>query len=276
MDGLLNNFFSRNTLKRVIKEGETTAYTAVIQKFVTDYSVKTNQDCICEIYQYLKSNYQNEYYYKNLLLNELLVNTCNTTALTELPVGKSKADFILINEAAVVYEIKTALDNFSRLDSQIADYYQAFSKVTVVVPEDNCKSISQKLGNSPAGICLLTKEGRLELYKEPAEFHEALSKTIMFKILRKNEYERILRTLFGSLPVVSQFEYYRTCKALFESLAIETAYEMFVKALKSRITVAAAEYSNIPYELRFLVYFLNYKKKDYENLHHFLLLEQAT
>ena len=58
-----------------------------------------------------------------------------TPALTEVPIGSSKADFILINGKAVVYEIKTALDNFDRLDGQIEDYYKAFSRTVVVTSE---------------------------------------------------------------------------------------------------------------------------------------------
>lgn len=85
-----------------------------------------------------------------------------TTALTEVPIGNSKADFILINGKAVVYEIKTALDNFDRLDVQIKDYYKAFSRVVVVTPEENFESLWPKLQNSPAGICVLTKKNTLE------------------------------------------------------------------------------------------------------------------
>ena len=83
---------------------------------------------------------RNEYYYKNTLLNKLLlgihsVNT--TTALTEIPIAKSKADFVLINGKAVVYEIKTELDNFDRLENQINDYYTAFDHVAVVTCKEN-------------------------------------------------------------------------------------------------------------------------------------------
>lgn len=41
-------------------------------------------------------------------------------ALTELPIGDSKADFIMINGRGVVYEIKTDLDNLNRLNSQLS------------------------------------------------------------------------------------------------------------------------------------------------------------
>ena len=270
---LLNRFFTRNTFKQVIEDGESPAYAAAIRRYIVNYSEKTNEECISEIYQYLKKEYQNEYYYKNTLLNKLLLGVHSprtTTALTEVPVGNSKADFILINGKAVVYEIKTALDNFDRLDGQLEDYYKAFSRVIVVTSEKNYNDISQRLKNSPAGICLLTKKGTLSLRREPIKYCDSLSQSIMFKILRKNEYEHILVKLFNSLPDVSQFEHYRACQKLFESLPLDIACQSFIQALKLRTKVDIIEYAKIPYELKFLAYFSNYKKSDYINLNRFL------
>ena len=67
-----------------------------------------------------------------------------TTALTEIPIAKSKADFVLINGKAVVYEIKTELDNFDRLENQINDYYKAFDHVAVVTCKRKSSGIEEK------------------------------------------------------------------------------------------------------------------------------------
>ena len=270
---LLNRFFTQNTFKQVIDEGTSPAYIAAIRRYVVDPTGKTNEECISEIYQHLKKEYQNEYFYKNTLLNKLLLGVHSprtTTALTEVPVGKSKADFILINGKAVVYEIKTSLDNFDRLDGQIRDYYKAFSRVVVVTSEKNLEDIQRRLQNSPTGICLLTNKGTLSVRKEPIEYSAGLSKSIMFRILRKNEYEQILLKHFGLLPVVSQFEHYRACQEMFDSLPTDVAYQMFIRTLKLRAKIDIVEYSKIPYELKFLIYFSNYKKSDYAKLCHFL------
>ena len=270
---LLNRFFTRNTFKQLIDDGESPAYAAAIRRYIKNDSDKTNEECISEIYQHLKSEYQNEYYYKNTLLNKFLLGVHSprtTTALTEVPVGNSKADFVLINGKAVVYEIKTALDNFDRLDGQIEDYYKAFSRVVVVTSEKNYDDVRQKLQKSTAGIYLLTKKGTLSIRKKPVEYCDSLSKSIMFKVLRKNEYEQILLKFFGLLPDVSQFEYYRASQTLFESLPTDVAYQMFVQYLKLRVKIDIVEYSKIPYELKFLVYFSNYKKSDYAKLCRFL------
>lgn len=185
---LLNRFFTRNTFKEAINGEENQTYIAAIRRYIVDSTGKTNEECISEIYQYLKNEYQNEYYYKNTLLNKLLLGVHSphtTTALTEVPISNSKADFILINGKAVVYEIKTALDNFERLSGQIEDYYKAFSRVVVVTSEGNFDEVQRRLQNSPVGICLLTSKGTLSVRKEPIEYNDMLSKTVMFKILQK-------------------------------------------------------------------------------------------
>lgn len=270
---LLNRVFTRNTIRQLIDEGESQTFTAAIRRYVNNYSEMTNGECISTIYQHLKSEYQNEYYYKNTLLNKLLLGVHSprtTTALTEVPVGNSKADFILINGKAVVYEIKTALDNFDRLDGQLSDYYKAFSRVVVVTSESNYAEIQKRLIDSPVGICILTSRGTLSIRKEPEEKLDDLCKSTMFKILRKEEYEHILLELFGELPQVSQFEYYRACKTMFDSLSNEVAYRYFIQALKKRTKIEIESYEDVPYELKFLVYFSNLKKKDYSKLNKFL------
>ena len=277
MDGnnsiLINRFFTRNTLKELINEGESATYSAAIRRYVADSSNLSNLECISEIYFFLKSQYQNEYYYKNTLLNKLLLGIHNphtTTALTEVPIGNSKADFILINGKAVVYEIKTELDNFERLDGQIADYYKAFSRVAVVTSESNFEEISSRLEGTPVGIYILTKRDTISERKKPVEYTEKLSLSTMFKVLRKDEYESILLSKFGRLPNVSQFEYYRTCLSWFESIPVIEAYTLFTQTLKRRSKIEIDEFEKAPYELKFLIYFSNFKKADYFRLKSFL------
>lgn len=97
---------------------------------------------ISEIYHYMDSEYRNEYFFKNTILNQLLIkrhDIYNTAVLTELPAGESKADFIMINGRGIVYEIKTDLDNLLRFESQIKDYYKVFSHVHVVIGKSRQK-----------------------------------------------------------------------------------------------------------------------------------------
>ena len=95
---------------------------------------------ITDLYNVLKTNYCNEYIYKNTITNELLLKKYNlgtTILLNEFVVNKSIADLILVNEEPILYEIKTALDNTERLDSQVGDYKKALSKIFLGSKQQN-------------------------------------------------------------------------------------------------------------------------------------------
>jgi len=271
---LLNRVFSKNTLNLLLDNSDkSNAFYAVIQRYINDTNGKTNGQLLSEIYQKLKTDYRNEYYYKNTLLNKLLFkkhNPYKTTALTEIPVAKSKADFIMINGKAVVYEIKTELDNFDRLDSQLNNYYKAFDHVCVVTSENNIDNLQRRIFNKNIGIYKITKRGALSVVREPIADRTYLEHDTIFKILRKYEYENIILDYYKFLPNVSQFQYYKECKKLFCDIEINTAYEKFRLELKKRCKINIDYVSSIPDEIKSVVYFSSLKDIEFKNLNIFL------
>ena len=164
----------------MIDTNDNTTYGAVIQRFVNDYENKDNGALISEVYRFMSKSYRNEYFYQNTLLNKLLlgkhsINT--TTALTQIPISKSKADFILINGKAVVYEIKTELDTFERLDTQLRDYFKAFNHVCVVTSDSQYDRAASLLQNTPVGIYALTPQNTIssKLRKELDDLYHNLA-----------------------------------------------------------------------------------------------------
>lgn len=271
----LNRIFTRNMLRRFIDGKVDNVYSAVVRRYTSEAEQKNNRELISEIYCELKNNYRNEYFYKNTLLNKLLlgVHSVNTTtALTEIAIAKSKADFILINGKAVVYEIKTELDNLERLSSQIEDYYKAFDHVTVVTYEKNLQPLQKVLDSidKPVGIYVLRKNGKLGIMRKPQKYTGDLDKEVIFKLLRKSEYEDIIVQRYGYLPEVTQFKYYSACKKMFLQIPIEESYLLVLGILKKRMQLEKEEFVRIPYELKFLAYFMELTYDDYQKLEMFL------
>lgn len=124
---LLTKFFSRKMICNLSADGWNQMYQDAVLRFVSNSEEKTNRQCIEEVYKHLVIHYKNEYFFKNELLNQLAFSEEDTT-IVELPVSGSIADFIAVNDSATVYEIKTALDNFERLDTQLSNYSRAFTK----------------------------------------------------------------------------------------------------------------------------------------------------
>ena len=250
---ILNRLFTQYNFDDLIQGQKNDVYISVIKRFVQDPLSKNNGEIISEIYSYMSKNYRNEYFYQNTLLNKLLlgrhsINT--TTALTQIPINKSKADFILINGKAVVYEIKTELDNFERLKNQINDYYKAFSHVCVVTCEEYYKKLIKILKNTNVGICILTNKNTLRFEKEPVADFSNITHKHLFKVLHKKEFEDILLEIFKKLPQATPAFYYDECYNWFESIPIMDAYKETLIQLKKRNKITKEEFNRVPYELK--------------------------
>lgn len=271
---ILNQLFTQNVFFNMVNATNTT-YGTVIQRFINSPENKDNGALISEVYKFMSKSYRNEYFYQNTLLNKLLlgkhsVNT--TTALTQVPIYKSKADFILINGKAVVYEIKTELDTFDRLDTQLRDYFKAFSYVCVVTSESQYNRAVNILKDTPVGIYVLTPQNTISMKfrKEPVEDNSRLDYTVIFKVLHKHEHESILLQYFGKLPNTSQVLYYGECLKQFSQIPIMHAYRMALKQLKKRNRIKVSEFEKIPYELKSLIYFSNPSTSDWQAINGFL------
>lgn len=271
---ILNRIFTKNTLMSFINEHPDLCYYVVVRRFINDIGDKNHGQILSEIYKRLANDYRNEYFYKNTLLNKLLLGVhspTTTTALIEVPVSKSKADFIMINGKAMLYEIKTDLDTLERLNSQLNDYYKAFSNVNVIASEDNLTSIEKKLKNTNTGIYLLTKKrNTIRCIKEHIPVYSKLEHKTIFKILRKQEYANIIKIKFGELPKVSDFDFYDECYRQFVNIDIKEAYNMAVQELKKRNRIDTNLIKSVPAELRAVMYFSKFKEKDYKKLNNFL------
>lgn len=212
------------------------------------------------MYCYMNKQYRNEYYFKNTILNKLLLekhDISTTAALSELPISTSIADFVLINGKGIVYEIKTDLDNLNRLSSQINDYYKVFSYVYVVVSKKQLIKVKEYLDGTPTGIYELTRSGNLLCRKKAMCYKNKLSHKSMFLLMRKYEFEQTIFKHFGKLPNVNNFIYYRECLKWIKKMNILTLQKEVMAHLKRRTLLSNNIFlnSNIPDELNFYIYF---------------------
>ncbi len=273
---VLNRLFTQYTFRNLFNNNESNVYMNIVKRYIDDPSSKNNGEIISEIYSYMSKNYRNEYFYQNTLLNKLLlgkhsINT--TTALTQVPIGKSKADFILINGKAVVYEIKTELDSFDRLKSQISDYYKAFDHVCIVTCEDNYEKINKLLENTDVGICILTDHNTLSFRKEPSSCGKYLDYNALFKVLHRKEFENIILKYFKQLPQTTPAFYYNECFKYFKEIPIIELYESILKQLKKRNKIVNEFFVEVHYELKSLMYFFSSFDNNYSVLNDFLQKE---
>lgn len=268
---MINKIFTVPYFDKLISENSNLeSFSKYVKQFIKRKNV-TIGEIISEIYHFMDCEYRNEYFYKNTILNQLLIkkqDLHNTAALTELPIGTSKADFILINGRGKVYEIKTDLDNLLRLENQIKDYYKVFSYVYVVVGNKQLSHVKQFLKDKKVGIYELTTRGKVICRKKALCNKDHLSYETMFQLLRKGEFESILLKHFHELPEVNSFHYYRECLKWLKDINIITLQKDVMQCLKER-TLMLVENNleeKVPYELRFYAYFSKKVDTNYQNI----------
>lgn len=268
---MINKIFTVPYFDRIISENNALeSFSKCVKRYIKIEDV-TVGEAISKIYHFMDCEYRNEYFYKNTILNQLLVrkhDLYNTAALTELPVGDSKADLIMINGHGIVYEIKTDLDNLIRLQNQINDYYKVFSYVYVVVGSKQLSHVERFLEDQKVGIYELTINGKLICRKNAFCNKENLSYQTMFQVLRKKEFESILLKHFHRLPEVNNFEYYRECLKWLERINIITLQKDVMQCLKARTLMLVENKfeERVPYELRFYAYFSKKMDSDYRGI----------
>ena len=272
----LNRVFTKQVINSLVENDDNTKIILenIIKHYLSDMHFKKNVDIITRIYLYMSKNYRNEYFYINTLLNKLLLgrhSLSTTTAITQLPIASSKADFILLNGKAVVYEVKTELDTFGRLEYQLNDYYKAFTYVNVITCESNYFKLNKMLKDTPTGICVLSEKNTIRTKKEAQYSSDHLDKQVIFKILRKYEFENMIMNFYKKLPQATPAFYYDECFKLFEKIPLDALYSSFIRQIKNRNKVLDLNsFNSVPYELKSYAYFSNLKSSEYHNIFNFL------
>ncbi|MCH5464075.1 sce7726 family protein [Levilactobacillus tujiorum] len=276
-DVLLNKLFTVNSFNSLVFKNRNQTYLKAIEDILGNTGAsETNLKNFQSLYHYMARSHRNEYFYKNALLNKILLgrhSVRTSTAIRELPIANNILDFLIINGVGHVYEIKTELDKLDRLQNQIASYFEAFSFCTVVTDETHLEAVREKIDQPQVGIMVLTKRNTLHVDRKAVENTNDLRHETMFKLLRKSEFETILLDEFGRLPEVNQVEYYRTCLLWFQNINILKAQQLVLKQLKLRGYINRDKqqlFDRVPSELKMLVYFSDYTQNDFDHLQAFL------
>ena len=91
--------------------------------------------------QLINRFYHNEITIKSNFINNVLLKSNNHVTIFELNLHTSRVDLCKINGKSIAYEIKTDLDNFSRLEKQIKDYSKIFEQTYVICSLNNVNNI---------------------------------------------------------------------------------------------------------------------------------------
>lgn len=188
------------------------------------------------IYNLLFKKYRNEYIYKNVIANKILLgkHSLNTSQmLTEFRVGKCKADAVVINGTSTIYEIKSEFDSFTRLKNQLSTYMQVFDHINVITSEQQAKKLINELPES-VGVHTLTNRNTISIIRESVSNKINIKPEVLFDSLRKNEYLSVIKNNYGSIPDVPNTRIFNECKTLFVRMPPELAHDTTMPILRKR------------------------------------------
>ncbi len=280
---VLSRFFSSSVLLELAHTG----HSAIAGRLSRQYSLfeqfssnMTVGDFYDAIFDRLVHEYRHEYIYKNAIAEKILLgkHSLNTAfMLTELRVDDCKADAVILNGTSHVYEIKSEMDSFERLDKQLLAYHKMFDLITVITTERLYKAVSGRVPTE-VGIMVLA-EGRYN-FKTKSCYRKAESNKlnvdpiVIFNSLQQHEYLKIIKQTFGiSLTHLPNTQIYREAKGYFNRLTPEAAHDVMVETLKHRRnTQRLADFiANVPNSLKAASLSIRLSREDrarFENMLH--------
>lgn len=241
LDTLLARFFSETTVRSLLQQRCFTApvlneFLYLVKELKFPFTGNTYNDLFHFAFTYLSKNYRNEYVYKNAIAKNILLgkHSLNTSfMLQEVRVGSCKADTVVLNGTANVYEIKTELDSLDRLQHQIQTYLQVFDMVHVITFPGHSQKIQNFVPES-VGLMELTKRNNISTIREAKSGKHEVSPAVLFDTLRKSEYQEIVREYYGEAPDVPNTQSYKVYKDLFIRINPARAHDLAVEQLKKR------------------------------------------
>lgn len=234
------SLFSGNVVQRSLKYNDYSAIFECLHRYDSDLTSRglTYWDYFDYVYRILEKNYRNEYVYKNTLIKGYIVKEYSlkeTKVFNEFRIGSSIADLAMFNGTSKAFEIKTELDNDKRLASQLGEYARLMEESYLVVSADLVDKYRSDVDKS-VGIISLCRQGRsLKIERlRKARKNSCVDIDVLMSSVRCDEYRWMVKTAYGSLPDVSDFEMFDACKDLLNRLSSIKLQRLFLDAVKKR------------------------------------------
>lgn len=270
------SIFSRNNFERILKSQDLTLCKNVVVNYASDYinDMYDYLDLIRYAYEYLSSNYRNEYIIKNELLNKLIMHygTEDVVAFNEFAVGNSIADLVLFNGKSRAYEIKTELDSPKRIHAQIEDYKRIFQECYIVVPKSQHLQYLHLYKDSTIGIIVFYKRGPHLILKEiqKAKCNTDIDSHTLIRSLRTEEYKAIVKDYYKVLPQMTAFTAFDVCEKALSNIPQKELHKLFIRTIKQRRT-STPYLSSFEYPIRQMCLNLHWTQKEYNKVMQILL-----
>jgi hypothetical protein len=151
-----------------------------------------------------RQGYRDEYVYRAAITEKVLlgIHSLRTASmLTEFRVADRKADLVILNGTATVYEIKSERDTLARLSRQLDAYSRVFPCLVVIAAEQHVRNIAEQTPTT-VGVLALSDRYQISTVREAVTDYSQICPLTVSQSLRASECCAILRALGRDVPDV--------------------------------------------------------------------------
>ncbi|GAB1840276.1 sce7726 family protein [Achromobacter xylosoxidans] len=234
----LTRLFSATVFREMAKKGRSGLFSRLLGQTELIEHVgpsATVGDTFDSAFDILKiAGHRDEYIYRAAISQKVLMGTHSlrtASMLNEFRVGSCKADLVILNGTATVYEIKSERDSLARLVKQVENYKRVFAKVNVIASEDHIEGVLDTIPDD-VGVMCLSKRYRITTVREAVDCPARICPVTVFESLRMAEGIAILQAMGVEVPEVPNTQKHAAMRDLFARLDPVTLHVEMVRTLK--------------------------------------------
>lgn len=270
----LTRLFSATVFREMAKNGRSGLFRRLIEqtgllKHADPFS--TVGDTFDSAFEILKvAGHRDEYIYRAAISHKVLLGTHSlrtASMLNEFRAGSSKADLVILNGTATVYEIKSERDSLSRLANQVENYRRVFAKVNVIASEGHIQGVLAMVPTD-TGVMCLSKRYRITTVREALDCPARICPVTVFESLRAAEAIAILKAMGVAAPQVPNTQRHSVMRDLFGGLDPARLHLEMVRTLKRTRNLAPLEglLSHLPTSLQAAALSVSVRRVDHPRL----------
>ena len=234
----LTRLFSATVFREMAKKGRSGLFrrllgqTDLIEHVGPSVTVGDTFDSAFDILKI--AGHRDEYIYRAAISQKVLMGTHSlhtASMLNEFRVGSCKADLVILNGTATVYEIKSERDSLARLINQVENYKRVFAKVNVIASEGHIEGVLDTIPDD-VGVMCLSKRYRITPVREAVDCPARICPVTVFESLRMAEGIAILRAMGVAVPEVPNTRKHTAMRELFATLDPVAVHAEMVRTLK--------------------------------------------
>lgn len=270
----LTRLFSATVYREMAKKARSGLFRRLLEQTDLIRKVdprKTVGDTFNSAFEILKiAGNRDEYIYRAAISHKVLLGTHSlqtASMLNEFRAGSCKADIVVLNGTATVYEIKSERDSLARLANQVENYKRVFAKVNVITSESHIAGVLETVPTD-VGVMCLSKRYQISTVREAVDCPERICPVTVFQSLRTAEAIAILRAMAVTVPQVPNTERHAVMYNLFAALdPVELHIEMVRTLKRTRDLASLGELvSRMPKSLQAAALSVSVRRSDHSRL----------